>query len=402
MEEISLKEVLLIALNGRRLIALCMAGCMVIGLLAGLILPRKYKATVSVLATPITGAEGLPSMGMPTYLEQLRGEVLMNMVVDDLELKDAEGLPITPTSVADMIEAENPEGTDIITLEVTAKTPEEAYAIAESVSRNFLAYILNLNRTNAQNLLTLFDSQMAAEEERLNETSAALTEYIKNEKSIEVLENERDSILSSIKAYKEQIVDRQKNIVTAEEALRRIYDNNPVEDISVGGMELDVLLENADELSDEIQLRLNNSNKLQDAMLTMEITDLKLTLIKEIEEEKALTDKITELEANLQDVQTQIAQNRHVYSAIEQDYALSEASYTALQGRYKAVSLIMSQSIDSLNIRVIQPARASTVPISVSIAIAVLASAAVGFFIGVFAVFFRHYWAEEDMAEKVE
>lgn len=177
MEKEEIKEIDLLVLgkimlkNKKKYLAIIML-CTLLALLLAFVLPKKYESTAllsikannnaqkSLLATNallsgMVGEMGGMSM-VNTYIEMMQSRQVVEPLIQKLDLPAEKKQKMTNKDFAKAhLKLTNVKGTDLITLNVTGKSPAEARMMAEELINNFIVLLTDLNH-NKQSLMLKF------------------------------------------------------------------------------------------------------------------------------------------------------------------------------------------------------------------------------------------------------
>jgi len=406
-EEISLKECIEVLLKSKKMIAVITAVSIILGFITCFAMPKSYEATATLLTNPINGGTTINTdslgglinstsqyshMDVTTYVEQILSSDILTKTIQELNLTNSNGEYITVGQLTKKIQINNPEETNIIYVTVKDKDAQLAANIANTICKYFSQFISELTRSQGLASAESIASQMEIEKANLDKEAQKLRDYLTNSTSIEVLQSEISSIMSQLSTYKVRLIDVQTSIETEKSALKVLLENKS------SGLNLNLDDINVNLSTGEFEFTIQDSNKLQDAMLTMEITNKQTSLNTHLASEKILKEKIQEMEKHLIELQSTLAEEQYNYNSIQRDYDLAQSTYTTYQDKYKEATIAAASDIGRVTIQVSTSAIAPKDASGLSKAVILGIFAVMGFLIAVIAAFFKNYWKN---AEKV-
>lgn len=407
MEEISLKEYIEVLLNGKKLIAIITVITMAFGLIIGFVQPKVYEARAVILTNPINSNETkeidtatlngvinsmsqYPQMDINTYKEQFLDSKVVVNTIQELNLVNKDGTYITANQLRDKVTVTNPEDTNLLIIEVKDNDAELAANIANTLCKYFSQYISELNNQQGKMSSEAIKSQMDIEAENLAAEAKRLEDYLVSSPSIDALKNQIQALITQISNYKTSLNDVETSIDTDTLALQTLLQSNQsVLGLNLGDISINVPSGGG---SNSFEFNLNSANQLQNSLLTMEITNTETRLNSHLAQKQSLTAKITQMEENLAQLQATVAQEESKYNAIQRDYNLANQTYTAYQDKYKQATITAASDLGRVSIQISSEALVPEEPSNLSKIIILAVSAALGFMIAVFVVFFKQYW----------
>ena len=406
-DEISLKECIEVLLKSKKMIIIITVVSIILGFITCFAMPKSYEATATLLTNPINGGAAINTdslgglinstsqyshMDVTTYVEQILSSDVLTKTIQELNLTNSNGEYITVRQLIKKIQIDNPEDTNIIYVTVKDKDAQLAANIANTICKYFSQFISELTRSQGLASAESIASQMEIEKANLDKEAQRLRDYLTNSKSIEVLQSEISSIMSQLSTYKIRLIDVQTSIETEKSALKVLLDNKS-SDLNLNLDDINVNLSTG-----EFEFAIQDSNKLQDAMMTMEITNKQTSLNTHLASEKILKEKIDEMEKRLIELQSTLAEEQYNYNSIQRDYDLAQSTYTTYQDKYKEATIAAASDIGRVTIQLSTSAIAPEDPSGVSKVVILGIFAVMGFVIAVFVAFFKSYWKSAEKA----
>ena len=412
-EDITLREIIAMVLGRKWLICIITAIAVIIsGVYSFFILEPTYNASATLLAKPIESnrinmANGIsemidslgvyPNMTIDTYKEQVLSSNVLKNTIYDLKLTNSQGEPMQWSNLAKKISVDVVNNTNLLKISVNDKDPELAANIANSVAENLIKNITDNTKKFGEHANSVIEELLYKEEVKLDEQAKKLQMYLANSQNIEQIKIEVQSLFNKINAYNMSLVDIEKQIETDKKALDNLLDGKST--FSGIDLEKDISINipiNNDITYENMDININSTDKLHDALIIIKATDIETRLIQNIAEKESLEVKINELEARLIQAQTILAEEEYKYNAILRNYSLMEQTYNAYLDRHKEAVLATTSNIGESAIIITAPA---TIPIEKSnhgklyyLAIGTMA----GLIMGVLFALIVAYWKETD------
>lgn len=205
-------------------------------ILSFFVLPPIYEAKALLLVTQasdklnisrssdnldslISSLSRIPQLTMNTYVDQLKGEVLMQRVIDKLGL-DKE---IYNTALFSKItEAKALKDSNIIELKVTEKDPALASRIANTLSEQYLELISEKNQEQMSRSVVFLSKQSESTEKELKQVVDKLKAFETESSGIAVLEQQFNAKNQDLAKYQSQLNDARVDLSQAEAGKERL------------------------------------------------------------------------------------------------------------------------------------------------------------------------------------
>ncbi|MBK5263492.1 MAG: hypothetical protein JJE17_13155 [Peptostreptococcaceae bacterium] len=245
-EEISLKELITILWDGKKLIAgitiICLLVAMVISFF---VIPEKYES--SSLLQVMFKTDGTQQT-YNSVLKKANSNTILLATIDELKLENKDGSPYTIKQLKNNLSVTNPEKTNLLEFIIEANDPDMAVLIVNSITNNFIA------ETDRNNL------RLVAEEAK----NEIVKRNISIQSDIEVLAQFGQSIDGATTAVGkvEVISDTASGPIISYSIPSGMSANDIVRSVAsgaIGQMQIGVSLKIA--LRDQLQTNLNNLNE---------------------------------------------------------------------------------------------------------------------------------------------
>lgn len=238
--EIDLREYIRIVSKWKKLIILGTLACMVTAaILSFFVLPPVFEAQSLLLVTQATDKpqvvaqntsdlEGvvstvsrLPVMTMNTYLGQLKSQVLMKRVINELKL---DSNLYTPESLAEMIDATVVKDSNLIQVKVRNNDPKLAASIANELDRQFLRLISEKNEEQMARSVEFLTEQRKAAEAELAKATQALKTFEEQPRGVAVLEDEFKKRSDALSTLQTRYASARVELRQLEAGVKRLED----------------------------------------------------------------------------------------------------------------------------------------------------------------------------------
>jgi len=218
--EIDLRQLLKVLKKWSKLIILGTLLCALsAGLLSFFVIPPVYQAQTLLMVTQATDklqstrqADGLddvvgsisqmPVWTMNTYLRQIKSEVVMQRVIENLEL---DRTLYSPAALSGKINASIVKDSNLLDIQVTSGDPVMACKIANALSEEYLALMTEKNQQQMNRSMAFLEEQQGIADEELQKAVEALTDFQSQSRGVEVLESERSSISADLVGFNSRL-----------------------------------------------------------------------------------------------------------------------------------------------------------------------------------------------------
>ncbi|WP_430884135.1 GumC family protein [Fusibacter sp. JL216-2] len=439
-DAISLKELIMILLKGKKIIALVTAMSIALAaLISFYILDPTYESNTILLvsnasATPVsvdgsgTGVENLVntlSANIPqtitTYKEQMLTTDMMTRVIEKLKI----GEKYTPVGLKSIITVKNIEDTNLLNVSVTSGDPDLSASIANTLAEEYTDFIAQMNSQRLSKSSEFLKEKVDEEKEKLDAalevykdflaqspgTSEIQAEIASKSSRLNALKSELDALLTnyerdklsvdnSIKLKKNELENVQTLLNDSEQFIVQkqsvLQDNTATALVNSTGTSsseaLDIVLENETINDNYMELqRLLNRAKVDLQSLEQNKQNLKITF----DATKTLIEsEIKSLSQSLESLKVEYAEKSNAEKLIQKDVQRAESSYDQFVKSYEETRVAESADIGKSTILINSKAVANESPVGPRRALNMAIAAILGLMVSVFYVFFKHYWNE--------
>ena len=166
-------------------------------------MPRIYEASADVLLRPASGSSVstmlLPDQAAANYAKLMTSDPVMQLVIQDL------GLQASPGGLAGEISISQLSGTTILEITVKDTDPDRARRIADSVSKQFVAYNVQFQQQKTKD-------QLASLQDKLANLESKIGAEVAQQAALESNKNPTSSDTSSLFAVQNQIATDRTNL----------------------------------------------------------------------------------------------------------------------------------------------------------------------------------------------
>lgn len=258
--EISLKELILVLLNQKKLIALITLGATVLAIVVSLLMPNVYEANSQIVFT-IPEAKGsrfgtyvFPSQNIADYLPLLDSLEVKNEVAQKLELESPEAISIT---------YEFNKDNKYVSIKTQESTPEKAKELNDEFVQTYI------NRINAQFKLIAMDqfiythqmniSNLKYQKETTQSMLVEKTTFLEELKPVYILQKAVFSDPRSASLYADKFnldLSSISNDVVLEEFVNQKYlaIDGEITDLKISLINMNESLKNSEKLLNELNL----------------------------------------------------------------------------------------------------------------------------------------------------
>lgn len=417
-DEISLREVIEVLINRKKLIAvITVIAILVAGVFSYFIIDPTYEAKTILMASFATdkltnlnsntgdvesmldSISTYPVLTIQTYTEQIKSPEILQQTIDELEL---DKLDIKRNSLANMINLETIKDTNLIAVKVKCSDPELASDIANTLAKNFTNFITKVSKDRASRSSQFLKNQLEVEKSKLDEALLELKTFLSQPRGLDELKSEYTSKIELLTNYKTQLVEKEVEVNKLEAGLataKKDLEDTPeilVTKKSVG----------EDSLLNQVVSDKTDSTVAETADITMENQEVNpnyIGLKKQIscfnvdisqtkKEIEVLGQKIDKTQKELENLNAEIAEKDHQHKLIQRNMSLAQSTYDAFLNKYEETRIAESTEIGESSINIVSKAAIPQVPVAPRKALNVAIAAVLGIMVGVFIAFFKEYW----------
>lgn len=439
-DEISLKELIMILLNGKKIIALVTTmSIALVALISFYVLDPIYESNTILLvsnasAKPVTvdgsgtSVENLVntlSANIPqtitTYKEQMLTTDMMTRVVEKLDLDEI----YRPGELKGLITVSNIKDTNLLNVSVKSGDPDLSASIANTLAEEYTDFIAQMNSQRLSKSSEFLKEKVDEEKEKLDAalevykeflaqspgTSEIQAEISSKSSRLNALKSELDALLTnyerdrlsvdnSITLKKNELENVQTLLNNSDQFIVQkqsvLQDNTATAVVNSTGASstevLDIVLENETINDNYMDLqRLLNRAKVELQSLEQKKQNLKITF----DATKTLIEnEIESLTQSLESLKVEYAEKSNAEKLIQKDVQRAESSYDQFVKSYEETRVAESADIGKSTILINSKAVANENPVGPRKILSMAIATVLGLMVSVFYVFFKHYWNE--------
>ena len=218
--EIDLSEVFKTCKENKLKYAGVVAGCALAALAVAFVQPPKYESTAVVRAKVVSAIDQLDGKKpnkdeMASYLEIMRSRSVIEPVIAKTKSLTVESSIRKNKDVNAFVNAflkfNNPKGTDLIKITATAKNPEEAQFIAQSVLENSTETLTNVNKMGRSSHVDFLQERKDIAEAEMKDAEASL-ESFKQESKVFAPDSQLDNLVKQLNDVDKEITNVKTNL----------------------------------------------------------------------------------------------------------------------------------------------------------------------------------------------
>jgi uncharacterized protein involved in exopolysaccharide biosynthesis len=423
MEEISIIEIFKIILKGKWIISIFTIACIIVSsIVAIFIIDPMYESQTMLMISPITNVVAkeddnnftdlvsslsqYPQMTIDTYREQVKAPVILQYLRQELGLNT-----VSLGVIANKITVKAINKTNLITISVKDKNPEQAAKIANLVSKKFTEFVTSTNKKQAESSAVFIKEQMEIEKKNMEEVSKKLSEYLTKPRGPKELNLELEAKLAKITEFKSNTAQVRVDEASTKASLfhgqsllrntpktlvisKALVDNDLLYDIikdKTGVSTLDAAkLKLSDEQINEVYVE-----------LAAQVNELELRVSLLTAQGQNLEKQITTLQKEIETLQSELAVKQQEYDLLEHELELNKQTYDAYQAKYKEAMIKQSAEIGESSIVIVSEAIAPRYPVEPNKVLIILMSAMVGFVFSFAFVLVKEYWKKSYISAEI-
>ena len=386
MEEIELRELIEILIKGKKTIAIItLVAILIATIFSFVVLSPTYESKM-VLMTSNLGSNGnnstldpnniedmldimsqFPNLNLETYRQQIKSPEVLSKTIEDLDLQDR----YTIRGLANKIQLEIVDNTQMITIKVEDTDPQEAALIVNTVGENFIAFVTDMAKESATKTFSYVESQMDIEKAKYEESLLELKELLSQPRGAQELGLELNSAYEQITLYKSELNDLE----IKRDALVRAIEESQSYSTDRGSL---VAKPN---LSGNLNISFDDSNKV----LAVDLAETEGRI-------DSTNEQIANLQNHIEEIQVEYQDKKYKEEVVRQKVDISKDTYEAFVAKYEELKVAETAKVGELSISVVSSAYPPTSPVGPRKALNLAISAVLGVMIGVFVVFFKAYW----------
>lgn len=232
--EIDLSEVFNTVKENKFKYAKVIAGCAAVALGFAFIQPPKYESTAIVRAKVMSASGQVDTKQankdeMASYLEIMQSRSVIEPIIAKTEsLKEDNPIRVNKDVteyVKKYLKFNNPKGTDLIKITATAKNPEEAQFIAQSVLENATGTLTSVNKMGRSTYLDFLQERKDIAEKEMKSAENAL-EVFKQESKVFAPDSQLNSLIGQLNEVDKSITNTRVNIEIRYKQMELLDDGN--------------------------------------------------------------------------------------------------------------------------------------------------------------------------------
>ncbi len=424
-EEISLRELIEIILNGKWIIAaITIIAVLISGIFSFFVIAPTYEAQSTLMVSPMvqrTAAPGedsaydallsylsqYPQMSLETYRVQVTNPHILNQVIKELDLDPEK---YSTTSLRDMISVEAIQDTNLIKIAVKDKNPEMSAKIANTLAPKYVDFISKTLQEQMGKSATFLQTQMKEEQKNLDAVTEELKNFLSKPQSVDELQKDIDAKLELITEFKTKLVEldveEKATRASLESAKAKLaaepkffdVEKSIIDDAIMAGLAAN----KTGSMSDAIGLTMKSQEINENyTLLSERASELEVILAGLSSQRAALTSNIQKTQTELESLQATLAKKRTEYNRLQQ-YTIAQDTYNTFLQKYQEARITTSSNIGDANIMVVSPAIVPEKPVAPKKALNVAIAMVLGLMVGIFTVFFMDYWKNSADAKTVK
>jgi polysaccharide biosynthesis transport protein len=212
-----------------------------------LLLKRRWKPALAVLATTIAAATTLSTQQKPSYTasgklllrnnrlpsltaqsslvgtesEQLMSQPLLARTIAALKLRDAQGRPVTADTLAQAIKVKEVAGADVLKVTYTDRQPDRAAKVINQLLQEYIKRNIASTRAEARAAREFIDQALPQAETSVRQLDAALRQF-KERSQIADLTGEQQLLAASVGSLENQITQANTELSEANARYRSL------------------------------------------------------------------------------------------------------------------------------------------------------------------------------------
>jgi uncharacterized protein involved in exopolysaccharide biosynthesis len=155
-------------------------------------------------------------------------------------------------------------------------------------------------------------------------------------------------------------------------------------------------LDENNEILQQINLDLAQTNQVQDILIQIEITKLETALVKNITNLTVTEKALKILEKEYADKQNEFENSKIEYERISRELSLAQQAYNTYQEMHKEALTATTSELGKTSVIISSYAEASNAPVSPNKTLNMAIGLVLGLMLGVFYAFFKHMWSAEE------
>lgn len=389
MEEISLRELIEILIKRKKIIILItILSVLVTGIFNFFVLKPQYEAKITiatfdleeqlaslqesdneVVRRILNVISQYPKMNIEAYKLQVKSTGVMERTIKQLKLEKE----YTVESLASALNIDANDQTGQMTIKLQHINPKKAAEIVNKVGDEFKKEVESSVKERLSKISDSIKKQMDMEKEKYEKAIEEQKTLFSKQEDANELQQELEAKLEQITNYKIQLNDLEIKRDALESQIK-IAEKDP-------NISNSLILRQGSSIDGTLNLVIDDTEK----SLKIELAGVKASI-------NSITNKITEMQKDIDSLQVELQDKMYEQTLVEQKVIDSQNTYHALMEKYEELKMLESSNIGEANITIMSNAHPPTIPISPRKALNMAISLVLGLMIGVFVVFFQEYW----------
>ncbi len=414
-DEISLRELIEVLLNGKWIIAIITAICVLLSVIyAQFIMAPVYEAKATLMASPLESTQvkdanqfsqlvdelsQYPQMTIDTYIEQVTTPTVLSAVIKELKLD--EEYDINRANLKNMITIESPKGTNLIYVKVKNSDPVLATNIANAISTRYVDFITETIQTQTGKSAEFIEEQLVKEKENVDKATDALTAFLAQPRGVRELEQELSSKLTQLTEFKTRVtqlkVDKEATnaaLIQAKKALETTPTTlKTTKSIASDALMTEITMETTGEKLGNIAGIEMTDEQLNPAYtsLLLNVKNYEIELAKNTTELNSLQREIQTRQKEIEQLQAELAEKQNESEILNYEVNLAKQTRDAYQQKLKEANIKQSAEIGRSSVIIVADALEPLNRVNGKTIVVAIAGV-LGLMISVFFVFFMSYW----------
>ncbi len=341
-----------------------------------------------------------PRITVDTYKEQVKAYDVLSYVREEAGLQY-----MNLSSLANKINVQAIDKTNLIKISVKDNNPEQAARLANMVSNRFTGFVSETNSRQAEASAEFIKNELENERVNLEAAHNSLKDFLSQPRGPQELKLELDSKLSQLTGYKTKVSNLEINDSIYTDKLAKA---NELLSVTPEFIEVDKTLS-----SDQLMLGVYSDSAgvssssaasliLKDKLPNIVYTDLvgiinnlELSITQTRSEIEITLDIIEIRQKEIEAIQSELAVKQQTYDELTHQYSLSKQTYDAFQQQYKEATIRHAAEIGKQSVIVISQAVAPESPVSPNKKLNLAIGLMLGLMLGAFTAFLKEYWCSE-------
>lgn len=423
-EEISLREIVEILINGRKLIALItLISILASGIISFFVLSPTYEAQAVIHVRQEISPDDSDYSGdfmdvldamtkystfdLETYRTQIKNNIILQQVIEELEL---EKLGYTPGKLGLALKVERVGDSNMLSISIERNDPVLAADIVNTLTDKYLQYISEQKKKEIAASTKFIYEQMERTEEQLQTALEELKVFLKQPRGVNELSSEIDLVLNQLTYFKYRLNELEVDhgtFLSERESINRELAETPSHLVTKKSIIEDQFLHRmTEELGDlnpsqssglQFESEEINPNYLY---LTQRLSDVTIEINMIEREIGELETSTTKLEEDLEKLQVEYAEKEILHNDLQRRVDNHNTNFQTLSEKYTTAEMTESVQAGRLTLTVVSSAYPPETPSGPKRMLNMAVSGVLGIMVSVFIVFFKHYWQETGAEQK--